>query len=138
MVQVIVSRFGVYTWYGPQVGSVSGWSFLQSLLHLCPCTLSRQEQFSVKNFEDGSVAPCLKWGPCLSTGGGVFRSNFWGFQIRSIPMSPGSLSHPWCLEFLDILLLPLYSAAYLYSFSWASLLSLLILYSAPFSCPSLL
>jgi hypothetical protein len=36
--------------------------FLQDLLHFYPCISFRQQQFWVKNFEDGWVAPCLKCG----------------------------------------------------------------------------
>jgi hypothetical protein len=36
---------------------VSGWPFLQSLLHFF-----RQVKLWIKNFEDGWVALCLKWG----------------------------------------------------------------------------
>ena len=56
-----------------QVGPVTGWPFLQSLLHFCPCCSFRQEQFWVKNFEGRLVTLSLHWGACLSTGGGLFR-----------------------------------------------------------------
>ena len=41
--------------------SVTGWPFLQSLLHFCSYISFRQEQFWVKYFEDG-VALCHNWG----------------------------------------------------------------------------
>ena len=60
-------------WDESQVGPVTGWPFLQSLLHFCPCTSFSLEQFWVKNFEDKLVTPSLHWGPYLSTG----RDLFW-------------------------------------------------------------
>ena len=45
-----------------QVGPDIGLPFLQDLLHFYPCISFRQQQFWVKNFEDGWVAPCLKCG----------------------------------------------------------------------------
>jgi hypothetical protein len=43
----LVSGFGVCRWGGSPSGAVSGWPFLQSLLHFCPCLSFRQEQFWV-------------------------------------------------------------------------------------------
>jgi hypothetical protein len=42
----------------------------------CPCVSFMQNQFWVRNFEDGWVALCLKCEPCLSTEGGLFRFHF--------------------------------------------------------------
>jgi hypothetical protein len=70
---VIVSGFGSPLWDRPQVGPVTRWPSLQSLLHFCPCISFRQEQFWVKNFEGRLVTPFLNWGPCLSNEGGFFR-----------------------------------------------------------------
>ena len=61
LASAIVSGFGVCTWAVSQVGTVSGWLFLQSLLHFCPCITLRLDQFWVKNFEIGG------W-PCPLTG----------------------------------------------------------------------
>jgi hypothetical protein len=60
----------------------------------CPCISFRQEQFWIKNFEGQLVTTSLHWGPCLSTGGGLFSfhlptvGQFW---LRSPPLSSGSL-----------------------------------------------
>ena len=37
------------------------------------CNSFRHDQFWVKIFKDGQVSPCLKWRPCLSNGGFLFR-----------------------------------------------------------------
>jgi hypothetical protein len=51
----IVSRFGVCIWDGSPGGVVSGWPFLQSLLHSFPYISFRQEQFWVNIFEMGGL-----------------------------------------------------------------------------------
>jgi hypothetical protein len=65
MVSTIVLGFDVYAWNGSQVEVISGWPFLESLLHFCPCISFRQEQFWVKFFEVG------EW-PHPSTGGHAY------------------------------------------------------------------
>ena len=100
MVSVIVSGFGACPWDRSQVGSVTGWPFLQSLLHFCPCISFRQEQLWVKNYEMGG------W-PHISNGSHVYLlevvssislSPLLGISDKVITMCPGSLLHPWCLR----------------------------------------
>ena len=59
MVSVIVSRVWCLCMGWSKVGPATGWPFLQSLLHFCPCISFRQEQFWVKNFKDGLVSSFL-------------------------------------------------------------------------------
>ena len=61
---VVVSGFGAYAGYGSQVGQVTGFPFLQSLLQFSPCMFFRQEKFWVKNFEGRRVILYFHWGPC--------------------------------------------------------------------------
>ena len=41
--------------------------------------------------------PILPLGPCISTGGGLFKvpyPHYWAFQLKSLTLSLGSLPHP--------------------------------------------
>ena len=93
-------------WDGSQVGPVTGWTFPQSLLHLCPCIYFSQEQFWVKFFEGRLATPYLhlsiywRWSPQ------VLSPHFWEFWLRSSPLSPGSLSHSGLWNFLEVLPAP--------------------------------
>ena len=95
MTSVIVSGLGPYPWDGSQVGPVTGWAFLQALLHFCPCRSFRQEQFWVKFSEDRWVAPSLHWRWSLQ----VPSPYCWAFWLRSSPLSLRSLLHPSSLVF---------------------------------------
>jgi hypothetical protein len=92
-----VSGIGGYQWNEPQVGSVNGWPFLQSLLRLCPWISFRQDKF---------WADICGLGWCLypSSGGPVWLQEVassgsispllcvsW---LRSSRLTPGSLPHP--------------------------------------------
>jgi len=50
-------------WLSPtgwvSLGAVTGWPFLQSLLHPCPCTSCRQDRFQVGGFVGGLMSPPL-------------------------------------------------------------------------------
>jgi hypothetical protein len=45
---------------------ISGWSFLQSLLHLCPYISFRQGKIWLENIASGLVFLYLHWGPAES------------------------------------------------------------------------
>ena len=51
-----MSGTGTFPWNVSQVGPVIGWSFLQSVLHLCPWISFRQEILGVENFVGGLVS----------------------------------------------------------------------------------
>ena len=53
LASAMVSGFGVCKWDGYLGGGVSGWPFLQSLLHSLSLISFRQEQFCVNIFEMG-------------------------------------------------------------------------------------
>ena len=116
MLSLITSRFCAYPWDSSQVGTVTGWHFLQSLLHVCPYIAFSQEQFWVKNFE-GRVVTSLHLGPCRSIGGGFFRCHrpivghfskghpHWVLGAFHIPVFWDFLEvSPWNYIFLIILL----------------------------------
>jgi len=99
MASIIESGFGAHPWIGSQVGPITGWPFLQSLLHFCPWISFKQEQFWVKSLKVG-------WWPLAFTGGPIYWRwplqvpflHCWAFWLRSSPLSPGRLSHPKSLE----------------------------------------
>jgi hypothetical protein len=96
MASAIVLEFGVCSWDGSQVGVVSGWLFLQSLLHFCPCISFRQARFWV-NFLRwvGGTIPQLE---ALSMWSLQDSSpHCWAFQLRAFSLGPGSLPHHWCV-----------------------------------------
>jgi hypothetical protein len=79
--------------------------------------------------------PILPLGPCISTGGGLFKvpyPHYWAFQLKSPTLSPGIFSH-------DVLEVPFTphapppEVACLYSFSWFS--ALILFHSHTRSCP---
>ena len=96
MASVRVSRFSACTWDRSQIGPMSGWPFLQSMLHFYLCNFFRQAQFWAKNFKKVGgpmsqlVAISIYWRWSLQ----VSPLYCWAFQIRSSLLSPGSLSHP--------------------------------------------
>ena len=93
-VSAIASGFGACTWDGSPGGTVSGWPFLQSLLHFCPSISFRQEQFWVKNFEIPQLqAIAIYWRWSLQ----VPSPYCWAFQLRSSPLSTGTLLPPGSL-----------------------------------------
>ena len=58
----------------PVMGQIPSWvSHLLSLLHICPWTSFRHEQFGAKSFVGGLMSPSLHCRSCLTTGGGLFR-----------------------------------------------------------------
>jgi hypothetical protein len=68
------------------------------------------------------VDPSLNWRPFLSTGSDLFMFNLpFPFQLRSSPLGPGSLSHPWHLgHFNGPPCSPTLTAQYFYLFFLSS------------------
>jgi hypothetical protein len=62
------------------------------------------------------------YGPCLSTGGGLFRfyqgSLLLGILAKSSALGPGCLLNPWCLEVSSGCSLSPPPVTYFYLFSW--------------------
>ena len=58
---------------GSPVGLVTEPPFPQSLLHFCPYSSFRQEQFWVRVFDCGMATPSLTLMLCLFTGGGFYK-----------------------------------------------------------------
>ena len=56
-----------------KMGAVSRWPLLQSLFHFLTLYFLYTGKFLLKIFEDVWVAPCLSWGPHISTESGLFR-----------------------------------------------------------------
>jgi hypothetical protein len=56
LASAIVSEFRVCRWDGSPGGAVSGWPFLQSLLHTLPHISFRQDPFWVKNLEMSALS----------------------------------------------------------------------------------
>jgi hypothetical protein len=100
LASTIVSGFGVCMWDGPQVGqTLDGLSF-RLCSTLCPCISFRQEQFWVKIFGNGWVAPSLKQGamPNLWIWSQQVLLPLCGvFQLMSSPWGPRSLLLSWHL-----------------------------------------
>jgi hypothetical protein len=96
LASAVVSRFGVCRLDRSLGRVVSGWPFLQSLFHFCPCLSFGQDHIWVNNFEMGQ---CQSMG-CVN----LWRWFLHGssplcciFQLKTFPLSPGSLLIPWCL-----------------------------------------
>ena len=111
------------TWDGSQVGSVTRQPFLQSLLHFfffCPWISFRQEQFWIRKIDSGLITLSPHWGPCLSTGLGLFRFPLplLGISTKIIP------TESW--ESLTCQVTGIYpppqtqDAGYFHSFSWST------------------
>jgi hypothetical protein len=98
----IVSGFGVCRQDGSLGGVISGWLYLQSLLHFfCPWICFIQEKFWVKSFE-------MVGGPILQLGVmtiywrwslQVLSPLYWVFWLMSFPLGPGKLLLNQHLEF---------------------------------------
>ena len=96
MATVIVSGIVAWPWDRFQFGQVTGWPFLQSLLHFCPYTSFSQVQCWLEYFVGGLLSLSLHRQYCLATRGGHFRFDITTvgvFQLRSSTLSPGRLSH---------------------------------------------
>jgi hypothetical protein len=87
-----MSEIGACTWDGFWVSLVTGWPFLQSLLHLY--ISFRQDKFWVKSFVSGLVSLSFHWGSCwlqevASSGSPLLRSS---------ALTSGNLPYPRSLE----------------------------------------
>ena len=70
-----MSGIGAYSWYVSQVGPVVGWTFLKTLLHLCPYISFTQEKLWVESLVAELMFLSLYYGSCLATGGSLFMSH---------------------------------------------------------------
>jgi hypothetical protein len=57
-----VSGIDTCPWDVLQFGLVIAWPFIQTQLHLCPCTFCSQDKFWVDSFVDGLVSLRFYWG----------------------------------------------------------------------------
>jgi hypothetical protein len=112
MASVIVSEFGACGWHKSQVGTVTGWPFLQALLHfffffvlsfhldrnnsglntLKMCVWSHASNmchvYVLEVVSLGSISPLL------------------GISVNVIQLGPEILAHPWCLGYSRSSILP--------------------------------
>jgi hypothetical protein len=88
---------------GSQVGLVTGWPFLQSLFHFCPCISFQLEQFWVKNFVGGipPLGSCLlevvfsgSISPRLGFSAKVFNTKSWEPPPSQVSGTFWTFSHP--------------------------------------------
>ena len=79
---------------------VTGWPFLQSMLHFCPCTSFRQDEFWVESFMGGLVSLSLHWESCLAAEvvSSGFMSPLLGTLAKVTHIDSWELPYPRSLE----------------------------------------
>ena len=101
-----MSDFGAHPLDGSQFGPVTGWPFLQSLLHFSACIFF----FKYRN-NSGSKLLKVSWYPHPSTGGLYWRWSLqvpcWALRLRSPHWVCGVSQIPGLWDFLEILPTPI-------------------------------
>ena len=111
---VIVSGIGSADGMDPKLWVVSGWPFLQSLLHFFVLEFPLDKNNSGLKFLRWVGALTLYWGLPLQ----VLSHLCWGFQLMSFPLGPGSFLLSWHLRLSNVSPHPPpHTATYFYLFS---------------------
>jgi hypothetical protein len=87
MVKIGIIGIGSCSRNGSKVGPVIGWTFPQSLWHLCPCTSYMEDKLWIEVFMDELVSLFLQWKPCLSIKG--IHSKIHIPHAKSLSLDPG-------------------------------------------------